>query len=212
MIHDLFLFLEQHILPLGPLGVFIASLIEEIIAPIPSALIMLGSGFIFVKGSFSLMTILDVFYYVALPAALGVALGSLVVYGIARYIGVEILIRWGTFFGVTHSMVERAQIYFRESKKDDVAVFVARIIPVVPAVVIALGAGLIKMPVVRYLVISGVGTFIRASILGLIGWKVGAVYVEYAEIIGRWEDYILVGILVIVIAGLVYARYTHKQT
>ncbi|PIR38193.1 MAG: hypothetical protein COV34_01065 [Candidatus Zambryskibacteria bacterium CG10_big_fil_rev_8_21_14_0_10_42_12] len=210
MLESILHFLTETVLPLGPFGVFVASLIEEIIAPIPSALVMLGSGFLFVDGSVALQSILRLVTHVAIPVALGVAIGSLVVYSIARYAGTALLLKWGTIFGISESDVEKAHAYFKDSKRDDVAVFVARVIPVVPAVVIAVGAGLIEMPVVRYLVISVLGTFIRALILGAIGWQVGSVYTEYAMVIARWEKVIWVMIGAILIYGIV-RLYQRKQ-
>ena len=211
MIHNLLIFLEQYVLPFGPAGVFLASFIEEVVAPIPSAVIMLMSGFLFIKGTLSLALLFDVFYLVALPAALGVSVGSLVVYGLARHVGIQVLVRWGKYIGITEAMIEKAQAYFKDSKKDEWLVFIARIIPVVPAVAIALGAGLIRMNVWRYLAISFVGTVIRAYILGIVGWQVGEVYTTYAEIIGRWEKYALIIIIASVVSGILYIKFKNKK-
>lgn len=210
MIGELIVFLEETLLPLGPFGVFSASFIEEVIAPIPSAVVMLTGGFLYVTGESWVAVIGDILYFVAIPAALGVSLGSLVVYGIARYIGIDALVTWGKVFGIRHEDGERARAYFNESKKDEILVFVARVIPVIPASLIALGAGLIEMPVKRYLIISVVGTLIRASILGFIGWQVGEVYVAYAHIIDEFENYILMALGTICLGSLLYIRYKRK--
>lgn len=203
MLASILEFLTNTLLPLGPSGVFLASIIEEVIAPIPSALVMLGSGFLFVNGPFSFDALVRLFTHVALPAALGVAIGSLVVYSIARYAGTALLIKYGYIFGVSESDITKAHEYFSQSKRDDVAVFIARVIPVVPAVVIALGAGLIRMPVLRYLSISFAGTIIRAFILGAIGWQTGELYVLYADKIKAWENVMWVVLGVLCVYGLV---------
>lgn len=213
MLASILEFLTNTLLPLGPSGVFLASIIEEVIAPIPSALVMLGSGFLFVRGPVGLDTLMRLVTHVALPAALGVAIGSLVVYSIARYAGTALLIKWGYIFGVSESDITKAHEYFSQSKRDDVAVFVARVIPVVPAVVIALGAGLIQMPVLRYLSISIVGTVIRAFILGAIGWQSGELYVTYADKISVWENvmWALLGILFVYGIVRLYKRKHNKE-
>jgi len=197
MIESLIVFLHNTVLPWGPGGVFVAALLEEIIAPIPSALVMLGSGFLFVEGPLSMSTLGVLVTHVAIPIALGVAIGSIVVYAIARYAGIPVLKRWGHVLGISDHDIDKAHTYFSESTSDDWLVFIARVIPVVPAVVIALGAGLIRMPFWRYMVLSVIGTLLRASILGAIGWQVGEVYIEYADIFARWERVVLIGMIVL---------------
>ncbi len=54
MIHSFINFIEQIVLPMGALGVFFAEIIEEVVVPIPSALVLLTSGFIFLKGDFGI--------------------------------------------------------------------------------------------------------------------------------------------------------------
>lgn len=209
MLDSLITFLTDVILPLGPWGVFLASLIEEIIAPIPSAVVMLGGGFLFVRGPFGLDTTMQVITHVALPAALGVAIGSLVIYSIARYASNTILVSWGKLFGISNADINTAHEYFSNSGRDDLAVFIARVIPVVPAVVIAIGAGLIRMPLKRYMSISILGTMIRAFILGVIGWQSGELYITYAHTIQSWEHIMWV-IVALFILGVMIRFYTRK--
>ena len=87
MIENLTHYLELYVLPLGPLGVFLASVAEEVVAPVPSALVMMTAGFVFVSGPVGFGSILKIVLHVALPAALGVTLGSLWIYGIAYWGG-----------------------------------------------------------------------------------------------------------------------------
>jgi len=204
MIESLIFFLNNTLLPFGPIGVFGASLIEEIIAPIPSALVMLGSGFLFLPQGFELSSIWKLISHVALPISLGVALGSLVVYSIARFAGLPLLYKYGYVLGINKEDLIKAENYFSESKKDELIIFTARVIPIVPASVIAVSAGLIKMPVYRYLLISILGTFIRAFILGAIGAEVGALYLKYAEEINKWEHLILIILLISILILVIY--------
>lgn len=203
MFEHLILFLQTHILPWGPLGVFLASVIEEVVAPIPSALIMTMSGFLFVTGSVSVSSISTLIFKVALPAAFGVTLGSLVIYGIARKWGKVVIDQFGKYIGLYYSDIEKLQSKLTGTKKDEVIIGVARIIPFVPSVAISAFCGLIGMSFYKYLVISFVGTFIRGIILGAVGWQVGAVYIKYAEAISHFESYVLYTIVVAVIVFLV---------
>lgn len=87
MIHSFITFIEQIVLPMGALGVFFAEIIEEIIVPIPSALVLLTSGFIFLKGDFGIDVIKNLLFVIAIPGALGLTLGSLVIYYLSFYGG-----------------------------------------------------------------------------------------------------------------------------
>ena len=210
MIESLILFLQVHVLPLGVLGVFLASVVEEVIAPIPSALIMTMSGFLLVSGEISLSSVGSLIFKVAIPAAFGVAIGSLFVYYIARYGGRVIIERWGKYVGLYWSDIEKIQNKFSNSKKDELIIMGARVLPFVPSVAISAFCGIIQMKVFKYFVISFIGVFFRGLILGFIGWQVGNVYSKYAKLIGIWESYFLYTIVILVI-GFVMLKYKNRS-
>lgn len=69
--------LEQFFLNYGALGVFLGSITEQVIAPIPSSIVVLGSSFIIMKGHLlSFEAIQTLFLTISIPAAAGVTLGS----------------------------------------------------------------------------------------------------------------------------------------
>lgn len=192
MIESLIGFLQANILPLGIFGVFLASVIEEVIAPIPSALIITMSGFLFVSGDWSLSTMFALIFRVAIPAALGVTIGSYTVYFIARYGGKILIERWGKYIGLYWSDIERLQNYFSGTKRDDWIIGGARALPFFPSVAISAFCGVIQMNPVKYFFISFIGVFFRGIILGIVGWQVGNVYVKYAELISSIENMVLI--------------------
>ncbi len=210
MIHEMIQILQTHVLPLGAMGVFLASVTEEVIAPIPSALVMTMSGFIFVTGPVSLSTILTLIFKVALPAALGVTIGSYMVYFIARYGGKFVIEKWGKYIGLYVSDIEKLEARLSGTRKDEFLIGGARILPIVPSVAISAFCGLIEMNVVKYFVISFIGTFIRGIILGAIGWQVGNVYERYANLIGAVEDKILY-LIVALVLGFIVFKYIQKK-
>lgn len=198
MIESLLIFLEQTIIPLGAVGVFLASVIEEVIAPIPSALIMTLSGFLFVSGPVDLYNIFRLIFLVAVPAAAGVTLGSLAVYGVAWWGGRAVLERYGKWLGLYWSDVEKFDQKLNESKKDEIAIVSARIIPIIPSVAISAFCGFVRMPFYKYLWITFTGMFVRATILATVGWQIGNVYYRYAELISSIEKYILIFVLIVI--------------
>lgn len=210
MIGSLINFIHEVILPYGSVGVFVASLLEEVIAPIPSAAVQLATGFFFLNGGIDGVWLYNLIFIILIPVALGVALGSLVVYGLAYALGKPALIRWGKYFGVSWEDVERLDTWFESSIADELALFIVRTIPVIPSVAVSAAYGLVRFNIVKFLVISFMGTLVRATILAVIGWQVGSVYLHYAEIIEKFESFVLILFVVVMVLFILY-RYMKKK-
>lgn len=203
MVEFLVHFLQTNILPLGAVGVFAASVIEEVIAPIPSALVMTMSGFLFVTGSFSWEVVYALIFKVAIPAALGVTLGSYVVYFVARFGGKLIIEKWGKYVGLFWADIEKLQSKLSGTNKDEMIIMGARIIPIVPSVAISAFCGILEMNVVKYFIISFIGVFLRGIILGALGWQVGNIYEKYANVISSLENAVLVSTILALLVFIV---------
>ena len=210
MIEFVIHYLQLYILPLGAFGVFVASVAEEVIAPIPSALIMTMSGFLFVSGSLSLQTILDLVFKVAIPAALGVTIGSYFIYFLARFGGLFIIEKYGKYVGLFLKDIETLQNRLSGSLKDEILIILSRITPFVPSVAISAFCGVIKMNPFKYFYISFVGVFIRGLILGCIGWQVGNVYEKYAKLFSSIENVVLI-VLLVLVATFVMLKYKKNK-
>jgi membrane protein DedA with SNARE-associated domain len=192
MIEGLVHFLQTSILPWGALGVFLASVIEEVIAPIPSALVMTMSGFLLVTGPVSIKAISALIFKVAIPAALGVTLGSYVIYFAAKFGGKYLIEKWGKYLGLYWADIEKLQSRLSNTKKDELFIGLARIIPFVPSVAISAFCGILEINIFRYFIISFVGVFFRGIVLGIVGWQAGNVYEKYAQTISSVENTVLI--------------------
>src|SRR3989344_6226045 len=210
MIEQLVQFLQNHILPLGAMGVFLASVAEEVIAPIPSALIMTMSGFLLVSGPLSVNSISALVFKVAIPAALGVTIGSYFVYAIARFGGKPIIEKWGKYLGLYWGDVEKLQAKMSGSRKDEFLIASARVLPVFPSVVISAFCGIMEMPLMKYFTISFICVFFRGIILGILGWQAAGVYQKYAEIVSSIEKGILLSTILIIVIFVVI-KYKGRQ-
>src|SRR5262245_51646775 len=89
---------EGLVLNYGFLGIFFGSVIEEIISFVPSSLIILLASLAILKdvpvNAGSIMLFLG---QVVVPVALGLTVGSLVLYGITYYAGEPFLKRFGKY-------------------------------------------------------------------------------------------------------------------
>lgn len=199
--------LEQFFMNNGALGVFLGSILEQIIAPIPSSVVVLSSSFLIMKGDIlSLEAMKILFLNVAIPAATGVTLGSLVYYGLSYKIGTPFIERAGKYLGVSVDDVEGVEKRVKESNYENLFLFFARCLPIIPSIAISLFCGLIKYPVRNYLIITFFGALIQATILGIIGWQVGNVYITLADQISFLNDIIAIIIVLGVIIYIIKKR------
>lgn len=192
MIESLIHFLQTSVLPWGAVGVFVASVTEEVIAPIPSALVMTMSGFLLVSGPVSFGSVLALIFKVAIPAALGVTIGSYTIYYIARFGGKVLIEKWGKYVGLYWTDIEKLRSRLSGTKRDEIFIGAARVIPFAPSVAISAFCGILEMNVFKYFIVTFVGVFFRGLILGTLGWQVGNVYEKYAKTISSVEDTVLI--------------------
>ncbi len=200
--------LQDFFMTNGALGVFLGSILEQIIAPIPSSIIVLGSSFIIMTGStFSLEAMKTLFLNVSIPAATGVTLGSLVYYGLSYKIGSPFIKRAGKYLGVSIEDIQGVENRVKQSRYDYLFLFFARCLPIIPSIAISLFCGLIKYPLRNYLIITFFGALIQATILGIIGWQVGNVYLSLVDNISFLNEIITI----IIILGIIFYIIKKKR-
>lgn len=189
-----------------------ASVVEEVVAPIPSALVMMSAGFLFVIGPVDINNVLRLIFIVALPAASGVTLGSLFIYGIAWWGGKPLLIKWGKWIGLYWDDMEKLERRFKESKKDEIVIMGARVIPIVPSVAISALCGFFRMNIFKYIWLTFAGMFIRGLILAIVGWQIGNVYHRYADIISHFESIILIVVISSIAIFLMFKVFSQTKS
>lgn len=212
MFEEIILYLESVLLAYGSLGVFLGSIVEEIIAPIPSTLVIMGTSFIILQGAaISPETIFSLFINVVLPASVGVTIGSLLIYTLAYYLGKELIDRLGKYLGVSWENIEKAQSKFEESRSDEVVLFILRALPVVPSIAINVFCGFVRYDLKKFVVITFLGTLIRAFILGFLGWQFGSLYQTISTKISYLEEISVVVIILSIIIYFLYEKYKKRD-
>jgi len=211
MISSILHFATSVLLPLGVLGVFLAAFLEEVIAPVPSPVIIMLAGITFLSDTSGLELIYKLLFYIVLPTSLGIVIGSLVIYYLAYYLGKPFVKTWGKWLFISWDDIEKIEKKYRKDRLDSGLIFILRSIPVVPSVAIATFAGLTRIPVRVYVIYSFLGTLIRTTILGLIGWKAGEIYLYYAKQIDKYEKWIFLLLIIFVIVFIFYRIYKKKK-
>lgn len=199
MIESAIAYVQAVIIEHGVLGVLFATLIEEIIAPIPSALVPLAAGFALIEGGIPTgQAVIASLLLVAPAVAVGIGIGSAIVYGIAYYGGKPVIDRYGKWLGTSWRDIERVQERLTGGKADEAILFGLRLVPVLPGVAISALCGAIRYPLRRFMLVTVAGSYLRAFVLGLIGWQTGELYVENLGLIDQYEHTILIVALALV--------------
>jgi len=190
--------------PLIPFA-FLGGLIEEIVAPVPSPLVMVTVGSLIhsqEKGWLMLML-------VSFLAAIGKTFGSWLIYFVSDKAEDVVTTRLGKWLSVSHGDLEEIGEYFDRSWKDDVLLVFLRAIPLIPGAPIAVVCGIIKLDLVTYLRSTLIGTFIRSLMFGLVGYvgtSYGQRFLEGVELLESLGKIVMLLGLVLGGVGLYYLR------
>jgi len=198
MLNALILQLEVVIREYGAIGVFFAALLEEIIAPIPSSLVAMFAGFFLVPAELTwAKAIVIACLKIAIPMSIGVTMGSLAVYAVAYLGGKPIIARYGKWFGISWTSIEKTEQRFIKGYADELTLLGARVLPIIPSVAISAFCGLVRYPIKTFVLLSLVGSFIRSVIMAMIGWQVRDAYISYARIVSQVEMFVFVAIVIV---------------
>jgi membrane protein DedA with SNARE-associated domain len=127
----------------GQLFVFIGVIIEQIIVPIPSPLIVMGAGAILVSPELSIPNaFLQILWIIVIPGAISSTLGSYIGYLISFYGGKALVVRFQHFL--------------------------SRAIPVFPISLVSIFVGLLRIPVKPFTLYTLLGSIFRCLFLGFL--------------------------------------------
>jgi membrane protein DedA with SNARE-associated domain len=138
----------------------------------------------------------------ALAGTLGYLLGSIAGWAIGFYGGRPLLERRGRWFHLSDDRLDRAERWF--DRWDDLAVLLGRVTPVVRSF-ISIPAGVFRMPLWRYTVLTLIGSAVWCFALAGVGWGLGRSYERFHHDF-RFVDYAIAAALVALIAYLLLRR------
>lgn len=195
----------------GALGVFIGTILEEIIAPIPSTLIIVTSSFFMLKSlPITLHSIAILLFYIAIPVGFGMTIGSSFIYGLCYYLGKPFVERFGKYIGLKWKDMEKFNSKISNQKRDYIIIYIARAVPVIPSVAISGFCGVVRYDLKKYLILTFLGGITRAFVLGFIGWQFGTYYREVSLHMSNIEELLVAIIIVAIIVFIIY-KYKKKE-
>lgn len=188
----------------GQLSVFVGVMIEQIIVPIPSPLIIMGAGAILIPSGLSIpQAFLQILWLIVLPGTIASTLGSYIGYLISFYGGKALVIRFQRFLGVDWKEIENLEKRF-QGKREAVTIFLSRAIPVFPISLVSIFAGLLRVPIRPFTVFTFLGSIFRCFFLAFVGWWIGATYERVANQLDSAETIVSVAMLIAMVAVLGY--------
>ena len=167
---------------LGYIGLALLLVAENLFPPIPSEVVLPLAGFLVGRGDLSL-------WGAIFAATFGSVAGALVLYGLGRWGGRRLVLRYGQWLRVDEKGLKDAEGWFR--RYGDWVVLFARVVPVARSIV-SIPAGTMKMPMLRFVLLTTLGSAVWNSILIGAGVVLGANWQAVEGWMGSYSDVVLI--------------------
>ena len=188
---------------MGGLGTGVAVLLENLFPPIPSEVILPLAGFTAAQGHMTLAEAI-------LGATIGSVVGALMLYGIAYAIGAERMRRLFEKMPLTDaSDIDKANDWF--ARYGLLSVFVGRVIPIVRSL-ISIPAGIARTDLVRFTLLTAVGSAVWNTILVMAGYLLGAGWCSILGFLDRFQYAVAVVVVALVVWYVVVKIRAHMAT
>ena len=196
----------------GAWSVFAGVIIESVIVPIPSPLVIMGAGFILISPELSFTGALSpIILLIVLPGAIGSTLGAFIGYGIGFWGGKPLVERWKGFLGLEWREVDAFQQRLRGSHVK-ATIFFLRALPIFPLSLISAAAGFVRVAPVTFTLWTLYGSIPRCLLLGYLGWGLGDAYHRLAHGIDRVETLVSLSIVLLLIGLIVWLQIRVRKS
>jgi membrane protein DedA with SNARE-associated domain len=200
----------------GIYAVFVLMLVDAVL-PAASELVMVYAGAV-AAGAFAGQDVVlfghklepgfEAYVAMATAGGLGYLIGSIIGWAIGDYGGRPFLERHGRWLHVTPHTLDQAEHWFE--RWGDWAVAISRVTPVVRSF-IAIPAGVMRMPLGRYTLLTIPGSFAWTFAFAGIGWAAGSQWEEFHHSFRYAEYVVAAAILAVIVVGLVRHRRSTRM-
>lgn len=170
-------------------GAFILMALESMIAPVPSEAVMPFVGFLVTDGKWNL-------WLAVLATSLGSLAGSLASYWMGYYGGKPLVLKVGKYLLLNRHDLELTERYFNR-KQGIYTIFLARFIPVIRHF-ISIAAGMGKMPLVPFMLVTVVGATLWNGFLLYLGMRLR----EHWTVVQKYSHQVDIVIVVLAVIGI----------
>lgn len=192
-------------------GVLAGVLVEEVVVPIPSPMILMGAGFLLVPASSTIPEGLKIISMtITVPAAFGSMVGSFFVYSFAYYGGKPLILRMEKYLDISWDALQRMEDRLTRTKRTGWLIVLLRTIPVIPVSLVSAACGVLRIPARTFAFFTFLGAVPRCFMLGFLGWKVGSAYRRVAEGLNSAEDVVAV-LIALSLLGVLAFLYSRRK-
>lgn len=179
---------------LGYVAIALVMLLENVVPPIPSEVVMPLAGFLVQQGKLELAP-------AVLAGLIGTVLGAWFWYGVGRLVNEEQLERWlarrGRWLGIEPKALANSRRWF--NRHGVAVVFWGRVIPGIRTLV-SVPAGIELMPQRAFLFWTTAGSLLWVLLLTLMGTALGEGYKRVAVWLEPFAD--LIKVLIVIAVGV----------
>lgn len=194
----------------GMATVFIGVIIESIIVPIPSPLIIMGAGALLIDAGLPAHGVfIQIVTKIVAPGAVASTLGAYFAFGIAFWGGKPIIDRFNRLLGFSWE-----DILWMEKKLEgrvNMMIFLLRALPIMPLSLISAAAGVLRLPLFAFTVWTFAGSIPRCLVLGYLGYLTRDSYQGLAGHINALESIVSIAIVVGVFGVILWLRGRMKN-
>ena len=192
-----------------PVEVFvvIGSFLEDIIAPIPSPLILSTAGSLLRVQEATVFQIVLVIFL----ATAAKTFTAYLFYRLGDFAEDVIVPRFGKYIGLSHKQIESMGKMFNGGHRDEFVLFALRALPVTPTSLISIIGGIIKLPIQMFLRATFLGYFIRNAFFILVGYYGTGTIERILPFFSSVESLLKGAIAGVVLLFIIYAAYKKYQ-
>ncbi len=179
----------------GYVGIFILMMLESMVAPVPSELVMPFAGFLVADGKLNL-------WFVIIVSVLASLAGSLISYFVAYFGEKELIHKFGRFVFLDKEELEWTEQWFQ--KRGSVTILISRFIPVIRHL-ISIPAGLGRMNLKRFILFTAVGAAAWNAFLLWAGMQLR----ERWELVRNYSTQLDAAIVIIIAIAVTFFIFKH---
>jgi len=175
---------------LGYPGIFIFMVIEPTVLPFPGEIILTLAGWLLVDSTIELI-------FVSTLASIGTLIGCSVEYYLSKKFGISLINKFGRYVLISSYDIKKSEKYFL--KYGSLFVIITRFIPLFPKPITSIIAGIYKMNIYKFSIITFTASFPSNLLYIYVGTKLGNNYEQISEYINPIKLPLLVTIGLIIV-------------
>ncbi|WP_393971775.1 DedA family protein [Oxyplasma meridianum] len=151
-------------------GIFFLMVLEGMLLPIPSEVVMVFGGYLLYENKLLGIGFLPGFGVLLLIGTIGNLVGALLAYYLGDKGGIPLIMKYGRYVMLDEKSINKTQEWFK--RYGEISVFVTRLIPIFRTF-ISIPAGIAKMKLSYFIIFTVLGMAIWDTILIYIGIRLG---------------------------------------